>query len=147
MWLCTATAIRTDRKGEQIAAWQNTFFRGERIKQPYVTACIFSCCDYTERVATEDKGWSRRRRPHLACWRTELWDCRHSKVDRTQLNISLQNKTPIPIALTILTALRQINEVFNTDLHTEAKPLHVFLNLKEVDSLPMNSILKGKYAP
>lgn len=61
--------------------------------------------------------------------------------------ISLQNKTPITIALTILTALRQINEVFNTDLHTEAKPLHVFLNLKEVDSLPMNSILKGKYAP
>lgn len=61
--------------------------------------------------------------------------------------ISLQNKTPITIALTILTALRQINEVFNTDLHTKAKHLHVFLNLKEVDSLTMNSILKGKYAP
>lgn len=31
------------------------------------------------------------------------------KVDRTQLNISLQNKTPITIALTFLTALGQIN--------------------------------------
>lgn len=55
--LSAATEIKTDRKREQIAAWQNTFFRGEGIKQPYATAFIFPCCDYTE----GGFSWGQRR--------------------------------------------------------------------------------------